>query len=121
MSSWTRAIVVPLMLVYARKPHWDLPENAGVQELFKDASGRIPAFEWDHRLVSWRNFFLVLDRLFKWHEKLPWKPLRKRALRKAKKWLLEHRSAPKGWARFIPPWSTRYLPCGPWVTPPMIP
>ena len=31
MSSWTRAIVVPLMLVYARKPHWDLPPNAGVR------------------------------------------------------------------------------------------
>ena len=81
MSSWTRAIVVPLMLVYARKPHWDLPPNAGVEELFRDASGRIPAFEWDRRLVSWRNFFLVLDRLFKLHEKLPWKPLRQRALR----------------------------------------
>ena len=44
MSSWTRAIVVPLMLVYAHKPHWDLPANAGVDELFKDATGRIPGF-----------------------------------------------------------------------------
>jgi squalene-hopene/tetraprenyl-beta-curcumene cyclase len=102
MSSWTRAIVVPLMLVYARKPHWDLPPKAGVEELFRDASGRIPAFEWDGRLVSWRNFFLVLDRLFKWHEKLPWKPLRRRALRRAKQWLLEHLERTEGLGAIYP-------------------
>ena len=73
-----------------------------MQELFRDASGRIPAFEWDRRLVSWRNFFLVLDRLFKWHEKLPWKPLRQRALRKAKQWLLEHLERTEGLGAIYP-------------------
>jgi squalene-hopene/tetraprenyl-beta-curcumene cyclase len=102
VSSWTRAIVVPLMLVYARKPHWDLPANAGVEELFRDSSGRIPAFEWDRRLVSWHNFFLVLDRLFKWHEKLPWKPLRRWALRRAKQWLLEHLERSEGLGAIYP-------------------
>jgi squalene-hopene/tetraprenyl-beta-curcumene cyclase len=102
MSSWTRAIVVPLMIVYARKPHWDLPPKAGVEELFCDASGRIPAFAWDRRLVSWRNFFLLLDRLFKWHEKLPWKPLRQRALRRAQRWLLEHLERSEGLGAIYP-------------------
>jgi squalene-hopene/tetraprenyl-beta-curcumene cyclase len=102
MSSWTRAIVVPLMLVYAGKPHWDLPPKAGVEELFRDASGRIPAFEWDRRLVSWRNFFLLLDRLFKLHEKLPWKPLRRLALRRAKQWLLEHLERSEGLGAIFP-------------------
>jgi squalene-hopene/tetraprenyl-beta-curcumene cyclase len=102
MSSWTRAIVVPLMLVCACRPRWDLPPNCGVEELFLDPSGRIPAFEWDRRLVSWRNFFLVLDRLFKWHEKLPWKPLRKRALGRAKQWLLEHLERTEGLGAIYP-------------------
>lgn len=102
MSSWTRAIVVPLMLVYSSKPRWDLPPNAGVQELFRDASGRIPAFEWDRRIVSWRNFFLLLDRMFKLHEKLPWKPLRQRALRRAKQWLLEHLERSEGLGAIYP-------------------
>ena len=102
MSSWTRAIVVPLMLVYAYKPHWDLPPEVGVGELFRDASGRIPAFEWDRRLVSWRNFFLALDRLFKWHERLPWKPLRKRALGHAQQWLLEHLERSDGLGAIYP-------------------
>jgi squalene-hopene/tetraprenyl-beta-curcumene cyclase len=102
MSSWTRAIVVPLMLVYASKPRWDLPLSARVDELFKDSSGRIPAFEWDRHLVSWRNFFLVLDRIFKLHEMLPWKPLRRRALRKAKEWLLEHLERTEGLGAIYP-------------------
>jgi squalene-hopene/tetraprenyl-beta-curcumene cyclase len=102
MSSWTRAIVVPLMLVYARKPRWDLPPEAGVDELFIDRSGRIPAFEWDRRLLSWRNFFLVLDRLFKWHEKLAWKPLRRRALRRAQQWMLEHLERTEGLGAIYP-------------------
>ncbi len=102
MSSWTRAFVVPLMLVYALRPHWDLPPDAGVDELFRDASGRVPAFEWDRRLASWHNLFLLLDRLFKWHEKLPWKPLRKRALRSAKRWLLEHLERTEGLGAIYP-------------------
>jgi squalene-hopene/tetraprenyl-beta-curcumene cyclase len=73
-----------------------------VQELFKDACGRIPAFEWDRRLVSWRNFFLVLDRVFKLHERLPWKPLRRSALRRAKQWLLEHLERSEGLGAIYP-------------------
>src|SRR6516225_513850 len=38
MSSWTRAIVVPLMILYARKPCWPVPATAHLNELFKDAS-----------------------------------------------------------------------------------
>jgi squalene-hopene/tetraprenyl-beta-curcumene cyclase len=102
MSSWTRAIVIPLMLVYAHKPKWDLPANAGVEELFRDKSGRIPAFELDKRLLSWRNFFLVLDKVFKWHEKLPWKPLRRLAVRRAQKWLLEHLERTDGLGAIYP-------------------
>jgi len=102
MSSWTRAIVVPLMLVYASKPRWNLPPHAGVDELFLDSAGRIPAFEWDRRLVSWHNFFLLLDRVFKWHEELPWKPFRRRALRRAKQWMLEHLERSEGLGAIYP-------------------
>ncbi len=102
MSSWTRAIVVPLMLVYAHKPHWDLPASAGVSELFKDSSGRIPAFEWDKKIVSWRNFFLVVDRIFKLHAKLPWKPFRKLAIRRASEWMLTHLERSEGLGAIYP-------------------
>jgi squalene-hopene/tetraprenyl-beta-curcumene cyclase len=102
MSSWTRAIVVPLMIVFAQKPLWKLPEHAGVEELFRDRSGRIPAFTWGRRLLSWRNFFLLLDRLFKLHERLPWKPFRKLALRRARQWMIEHLERSEGLGAIYP-------------------
>ena len=90
------------MIVYARKPKWTLPPQVGVSELFRDASGRVPAFEGDRGRVTWRNFFLLVDRLFKLHEKLPWKPLRRRALRGAEKWLLEHLERSEGLGAIYP-------------------
>ncbi len=91
MSSWTRGIVIPLAILYAHKPRWTLPVEARVDELFCDPSRKLAAFEWDRQqLLSWRNFFLALDRALKLYERLPWKPLRQRALRQARGWLLEH-------------------------------
>ena len=44
---------------------------------------------WAKKLVSWRNFFLVLDRLTHWFERVHVRPLRSIALKKAEKWMLE--------------------------------
>src|SRR5437879_8127056 len=43
MSSWTRDIVIPLTILYARKPCW--PVQFGVDELFCDPSRKTAAFE----------------------------------------------------------------------------
>lgn len=102
MSSWTRGIVIPLAILYAHKPYWKLPAQARVGELFRDASRRATAFDWDAAVFSWRNFFLVLDRAFKMYERLPWKPLRQRALRQAQDWLLEHLERSDGLGAIYP-------------------
>ncbi len=102
LSSWTRAIVVPLTILYSIRPHWPLPEHARVDELFRDPSGHIPAFDWDSKVITWRNMFLAIDRLFKLHESLPWKPLRKIAFASAKKWLLEHLERSEGLGAIYP-------------------
>jgi squalene-hopene/tetraprenyl-beta-curcumene cyclase len=90
MSSWTRAIVVPLMILWALKPRWPLPKEVTVEELFRDASRCVPAFQFTRRAFTWRNLFLVLDRALKVYDRLPWKPLRRQAVRAATRWLLEH-------------------------------
>ena len=102
LSSWTRAIVVPLTILYAIRPQWPVPEHARVDELFRDSSGHIPAFDWDRKLFTWRNMFLAIDRLFKLHESLPWKPFRKIALRRAQEWLLEHLERSEGLGAIYP-------------------
>jgi squalene-hopene/tetraprenyl-beta-curcumene cyclase len=45
---------------------------------------------WDKKSpVSWRNFFIFLDRVAHWAERVHIRPLRKVALKKAEKWMLE--------------------------------
>ena len=102
MSSWTRGIVIPMAILSALRPNWRLPERAHVDELFSDPSRKTAAFDWSDQLLSWRNFFLALDRALKLYEKLPWKPLRQRALREAKSWLLEHIERTEGLAAIYP-------------------
>jgi squalene-hopene/tetraprenyl-beta-curcumene cyclase len=102
MSSWTRGIVIPMAILSALRPNWRLPERARVDELFADPSRKSAAFDWSDQLLSWRNFFLALDRALKLYEKLPWKPLRQRALREAKSWLLDHIERTEGLAAIYP-------------------
>src|SRR5437764_5638160 len=102
MSSWTRGIVIPMGILAAVRPNFRLPERARVDELFCDIDNKAAAFNWDSQLISWRNFFLAVDRAMKLYEKLPWKPLRQRAIREAKSWLLDHIERTEGLAAIYP-------------------
>ena len=102
MSSWTRGIVIPMAILSALRPDWRVPESAHVDELFKDPSRKTSAFDWSDRFISWKNFFLALDRGLKIYEKSPWKPGRQRALRQAKQWMLEHMERSEGVAAIYP-------------------
>jgi squalene-hopene/tetraprenyl-beta-curcumene cyclase len=102
MSSWTRAIVIPLTILYVRKLRWRAPEHARVDELFCDPSRSKGAFERDSKLLTWRNAFLALNGAARVHERLPWKPVRRYALRRAERWLLEHLERSDGLAAIYP-------------------
>ncbi|PYU68714.1 MAG: squalene--hopene cyclase, partial [Acidobacteria bacterium] len=102
MSSWTRGIVIPMAILSSLRPEWRLPERARVDELFKDPTRKTAAFDWSKQLLSWKNVFLALDRGLKLYEKLPWKPLRQRALREAKSWMLNHIERTEGLAAIYP-------------------
>jgi squalene-hopene/tetraprenyl-beta-curcumene cyclase len=90
ISAWSRAILVPLSIAYAKKPFKKIPAEQGIDELF--VGGRKNAdlhLKWDRKhLVGWRNFFLLMDRITHWFERIHIRPLRKMALKKAEKWLL---------------------------------
>jgi squalene-hopene/tetraprenyl-beta-curcumene cyclase len=91
ISSWSRGILVPLSIIYAKKPFKKLGPEQGIEELF--VGGRQNAnlhLRWDMKsLVSWRNFFLFCDRLTHWFERVHIRPLRKVAIKKAEEWMLE--------------------------------
>jgi len=81
ISSWSRGILVPLSIIYAKKPFKKLLPEQGIEELF--VGGRENAnlhLRWDKKNpISWRNFFLFWDRLFHLAERVHIRPLRKKA------------------------------------------
>jgi squalene-hopene/tetraprenyl-beta-curcumene cyclase len=90
ISSWSRAILVPLSICYAKKPFKKIPREMGVEELFVGGMQKSRMhLHWAKKLVSWRNFFLVLDRMTHWFERVHVRPLRSVALKSAEKWMLE--------------------------------
>jgi squalene-hopene/tetraprenyl-beta-curcumene cyclase len=91
ISSWSRGILVPLSIIYAKKPYKKILPEQGIDELF--VGGRKNSnlhLRWDSkRPIGWRNFFLFFDRLTHWFERVHIRPLRTIAIRKAEKWMLE--------------------------------
>jgi len=103
ISSWSRAILVPLSIAYAKKPFKKIPDSMGVEELF--VGGRDKSrmhLHWSKKLISWRNFFLSIDRLTHWFERVHIRPLRSMAIRKAEKWMLERFEMSDGLAAIYP-------------------
>src|SRR6266496_5086516 len=90
ISSWSRAILIPLSICYAKKPFKKIPDEWNIDELFPDGRhGSALRLKWDKKTIGWRNFFLVLDRLSHWFERVHVRPLRSIALKAAEKWMLE--------------------------------
>jgi squalene-hopene/tetraprenyl-beta-curcumene cyclase len=102
ISSWTRGIVVPLTILWALRPNWRLPIKLEIERLLRDPDNRLAAFRWDRWVVSWRNFFLLLDRVLKLRERMPDKLLREPALKVSKEWMMEHLERSEGLAAIYP-------------------
>jgi squalene-hopene/tetraprenyl-beta-curcumene cyclase len=104
ISSWSRSILVPLAIIYAKKPFRRIPPEQGIDELF--VGGRAGAslrLHMDRKAIfSWRNFFLVLDRLVHLAEAVHIGRLRKLALRRAEKWMLERLEMSDGLGAIYP-------------------
>ena len=104
MSSWTRTIVIPLSIFYAHKPVRRLPPHLGIAELFLEPPDTP---QWPHpptrRWLTWTNFFLVLDQLFKRVDSLGLGPIRTAALERAKDWMLAHFADSDGVGAIFPP------------------
>lgn len=104
ISSWTRAIVVPLSIIWAERPEVDCPAHARLDELFPDERRHIPLKEAmpPHPLVSWTNFFLLWDKGLKAAEGKGPHWVRKWSLRLAESWILERLKGSDGLGAIFP-------------------
>ena len=101
MSSWTRAILVPLSIVQAlNRVGRPAPEGFTLSELYKP--GVRVGLQRDGAVWSWRNFFLRVDRLLKWWERHGSRSIRAKAVHEAEKWMLARFEHSAGLAAIYP-------------------
>lgn len=87
VSSWSRAILLPLSIIWDKKPFIPIPPSADISEIFTGEKIRI--VPGDGKVDAWGRFFVGVDRLLKVYEGLPVKPFRTQAIRKVEEWIAE--------------------------------
>jgi len=107
ISYWSRAVLIPLLIVFANQPVCRIPKEQGVDELYVEPRGSIhyrqlPPFNKDQRWFTAHNFFVQLDGILKLYDKMPLTWLREKALHKAATWMLEHLKGTGGLGAIYP-------------------
>ncbi len=102
-ACWARGTIVPMAIIQTLRPVYPLPRWAHVDELFLRgvavADPSLPV-----RDTGWSRLFLLLDRGLRVYDRLPWKPLRRRAIRRATEWIVDRQEADGSWGGIQPPW-----------------
>ena len=107
VSSWSRAILVPLSIIYAFQPVRPLPRGSSLMQQFRDGERKPAAWALPgNALYSWKTLFQTAfhtaDRTLWALEQKKWTPLRRKALESAEQWLLEHLEGSDGLGAIYP-------------------
>ncbi len=107
ISYWSRAVLIPLLIVFAHRPLCRIPDEQGIAELYTEPRAQVryqrePPFRKDRRWLTARNCFITLDRLLKLYDEFPVRWLRERALSKAATWMLAHLKGTGGLGAIYP-------------------
>jgi squalene-hopene/tetraprenyl-beta-curcumene cyclase len=103
ISYWSRTVLVPLLIIFAQRPVRPVPASARLDELFlvprEQADYSLPR---DPETFTWRNFFLVVDRILRIHDRFVRRPFRARAIREATRWMVERMRGEGGLGGIFP-------------------
>ena len=103
-SSWARATIAPLLIIFDLKPTRDTPAAQGIGELYGMPRDEVDySLKRPERLFGWETLFYAGDAILKQLERLPL-PARGRAVRKAEEWIIAHQEADGSWGGIQPPW-----------------
>jgi squalene-hopene/tetraprenyl-beta-curcumene cyclase len=97
-SSWARSTVVPLAITMAIRPTLDLSASQAIPELYDRHAGT-------HSMLSGpplHKLFYLVDRGLKFFEKHPLRELRRKAMKTAEEWILEHQEDSGDWGGIQP-------------------
>ena len=95
-ACWARGTVAPLTIVLTKKPV--RPLGVDVSEIV------LPGTENELATVRGSGWLMTVERLLKWYEKLPFHPLRERAMHYVAQWVVDRQEADGSWGGIQPPW-----------------
>ena len=102
ISYWSRTVLVPLLIIYHKKPVCHIPDHMGIRELFIDPPETLKYLD---KFVSGnfrKNLFILLDRMLRPVDSMMPVYWRKKALRAALKWTREHMQGEGGIGAIFP-------------------
>ena len=100
-SSWARATMLPLSIVMTRRPSCRIPNSAAISELFPNEQENPPR---PGSMEGVAGIFHIADRIFRWYNSFPSHPVRRIAIRRAVKWIVDHQDKDGSWGGIQPPW-----------------
>src|SRR5438552_1083591 len=107
LSYWSRTVLTPLLIIFHYKPICRIPKEQGIDELYLTAREWVnfrcePPFRKDHRWLTWRNFFITLDGVLRFYERVVPQGLRKKAVARAAQWMLKRMEGDGGLGAIYP-------------------
>jgi squalene-hopene/tetraprenyl-beta-curcumene cyclase len=103
-ACWARQTIVPMSIILTARPVVPLPDAARIGELFVRDRGPATSSPGRTRPGLLPRVFAGADRVLHALEKSPWKPLRRRALAAAERWILARQEEDGSWGGIQPPW-----------------
>lgn len=107
LSYWSRAVLMPLLIIFDKKPVCRIPKEQGIDDLYCTARELInfrrePPFRKDRRWFTWRNFFITIDAGLKVYDRIVPRRLREKAVEQAARWMLDHMQGEGGLGAIYP-------------------
>lgn len=107
ISYWSRAVLIPLLIVFAHQPVCRIPREQGIEELYLEPRGKVPYWKYppfnkDQAWFTPHNFFVMLDAVLKLYDRMPLLWLREKAMHKAATWMLDHLKGSGGLGAIYP-------------------
>lgn len=105
-AQWARATIVPLAVISARRPVWELPGGSKLEELFPEGYENFafsnPMDDISPFSLQW--LFLKIDRILHLGQSLKLFPGRENSIKLCLEWLIRHQDADGAWGGIQPPW-----------------
>ena len=101
-SSWSRSVIVPLLIIFAKKPTCHLESSFLIDELYA-SNGHSDSKTDNLNSDYWKLFFEYFDKYFlKVLDNHYINFIREKAIKKAEKWITDHQDKSGNWGGIIP-------------------